>query len=108
MTAQATIKIEVACALPDKQRIVCLDVESGCTARAAVEQSNIQEDFPGLDIANCQLGVFGLVVEDSQRLSSGDRVEVYRPLINNPRDSRRALAARGATMGGAKGSSGKS
>ena len=107
MTAQATIKIEVACALPDKQRIVRLDVESGCSARAAVEQSKIQEEFPDLDIANCQLGVFGLVVEDSQRLCSGDRVEVYRPLINNPRDSRRALAARGATMGGAKDSSGR-
>ena len=107
MTVQATIKIEVACALPDKQRIVCLDVEPGCSARAAVEQSKIQEAFPDLDIANCQLGVFGLVVEDSQRLYAGDRVEVYRPLINNPRDSRRALAARGATMGVAKGSSGK-
>ena len=107
MTAQATIKIEVACALPNKQRIICLDVEPGCSARAAVEQSSIQKEFPDLDMANCQLGIFGLLVEDSQRLSSGDRVEVYRPLINNPRDSRRALAARGATMGGAKDSSGK-
>jgi putative ubiquitin-RnfH superfamily antitoxin RatB of RatAB toxin-antitoxin module len=107
MTAQSTIKIEVACALPDKQRIICLDVEPGCGARAAVEQSNIQEDFPDLDIASSQLGVFGLVVEDNKRLSAGDRVEVYRPLINNPRDNRRALAARGATMGGAKGSSDK-
>ena len=108
MTAQATIRIEVACALPDKQRIICLDVESGCSARAAVEQSHIQEEFPDLDIANCQLGVFGLVVDDSQSLVSGDRVEVYRPLINNPRESRRVLAERGATMGGAKAGSSKS
>ena len=107
MPTQSTIKVEVACALPNRQRIVSLDAESGCSARAAVEQSNIQKEFPDLDIANCQLGVFGLLVEDSQCLSSGDRVEVYRPLINNPRDSRRALAARGATMGGAKDSSGK-
>ena len=107
MTAQSTIKIEVACALPNRQRIICLDVESGCSARAAVKQSNIQKEFPDLDIANCQLGIFGLLAEDSRCLSSGDRVEVYRPLINNPRDSRRALAARGATMGGAKDSSGK-
>jgi putative ubiquitin-RnfH superfamily antitoxin RatB of RatAB toxin-antitoxin module len=107
MTAQSTIKIEVACALPNKQRIIYLDVDSGCSARAAVDQSKIQDEFPDLNIANCQLGVFGLLVEGSQRLSSGDRVEVYRPLINNPRDSRRALAARGATMGGVKDSSGK-
>jgi putative ubiquitin-RnfH superfamily antitoxin RatB of RatAB toxin-antitoxin module len=103
----STIRIEVACALPDKQRIVCLDAEPGCTARAAVEHSNIQQEFPELDIANCQLGIFGLVVDEGQCLSAGDRVEVYRPLINNPRDSRRALAARGATMGGAKGRSNK-
>ena len=108
MTGQSTIQIEVACAMPDRQRIVCLEVEFGCSARVAVEHSNIQDEFPDLNIASCQLGIFGLVVDDSQRLASGDRVEVYRPLINNPRESRRALAERGATMGGAKVSSSKS
>jgi putative ubiquitin-RnfH superfamily antitoxin RatB of RatAB toxin-antitoxin module len=95
----SSLRVEVACALPDKQRILPVEVFPGATAREAVELSGIQEVFPELDVATCQLGVFGEVVADTYSVQLGDRVEVYRPLINEPRESRRARAARGATIG---------
>ena len=95
-----TISVEVACATPEKQRIIELNVPCGTTAREALQQSTIHEEFPGLDISACAIGVFGDVVADNQPLKENDRVEVYRPLINDPREARRTLANKGATMGG--------
>lgn len=94
------VRVEVACATPEKQRIIELNVPCGTTAREAVKQSDIQGEFPGLDISACAIGVFGEVVADNQPLKENDRVEVYRPLMNDPREARRLLANRGATMGG--------
>jgi len=94
------ISIEVACATPAKQLVIKLEVPPGTGARAAVELSAIQEEFPQLDIRHSAIGIFGEVVNDDHPLKKADRVEVYRPLINDPRDARRSLAARGATMGG--------
>ena len=53
-------------------------------------------------MSDCPLGIFGRVVADGQSVHAGDRVEIYRPLINEPREARRALAAKGDTMGGGK------
>ena len=94
-----TISVEIACATPEKQLVIGLDVPPGTSARKAVEMSGIQKEFCNLDITSSVLGVFGMVVADSQQLNEHDRVEIYRPLINDPRDTRRALAAQGATMG---------
>ena len=94
------ISVEVACALPEKQLIIRLEVPHGTGARAAVELSALQEEFPQLDIRHCAIGVFGEVVKEDHLLKQHDRVEVYRPLINDPRDTRRKLAAQGSTMGG--------
>ena len=96
-----TISVEIACATPEKQLIIKLDVPPGTSARKAVELSAIQKDFPNLDIPNSPIGVFGEVIADGQQLNEHDRVEIYRPLKNDPRDTRRNLAARGATMGAA-------
>jgi len=85
------ISVEVACALPEKQLIIKLEVPLGTGARAAVELSAMQEEFPQLDIRRCAIGVFGEVVQEDH---------IYRPLINDPREARRSLAARGSTMGG--------
>jgi len=99
MTDPAAITIEVACALPERQQIIELQVPVGTRVRSAVELANIQREFPELDIATSALGIFGTVVTDDYTLGEGDRIEIYRPLVNEPRDARRALAARGATMG---------
>ena len=92
--SDAPIKVEVVYALPDRQRLVVLEVEAGCTAIEAVRRSGIAAEFPELDIDQAALGIFGRVVAGEQRLAAGDRVEIYRPLIADPKAVRRARAER--------------
>lgn len=90
------MKIEVAYATPEKQQIVEIDVEDGTTLRAAALQSGLELDFPDIDLAGAPLGLFGKKVPkpDVQVLKAGDRVEVYRPLIIDPKQSRLNRAAK--------------
>ena len=93
MTEADKICVEVAFALPDKQEIVMLEVSPGTTAQQAVEQSDMPRYFPGLDIAVSSLGIFGKAVKADYVLHSGDRVEIYRPLIADPKEVRKRRAA---------------
>lgn len=88
------ITVEVAYALPHKQAILEIEVPSGTTALEAARQSGIADRFEGIDLDNAKLGVFGRVVAPSQVLHAGDRVEIYRPLIADPKEVRKARAAR--------------
>lgn len=91
-----TMVVEVAYALPHKQKIISLTVSEGTTVRQAVMQSGIEEYFPELDVQACALGIFGKTVPkpDERVLSSGERVEIYRPLIADPKEVRKQRAAR--------------
>lgn len=93
MTEANKIPVEVAYAMPDKQEIVMLEVLPGTTAREAAEQSGIDRQFPGLDISKSDLGIFGKVVKGDQLLRAGDRVEIYRSLIADPKEVRKRRAA---------------
>lgn len=93
MTEANKIPVEVAYALPDRQEIVMLEVLPGTTALEAAEQSGIDRLFPGLDLDTSELGIFGKVVKGDQRLRAGDRVEVYRKLIADPKEVRKRRAA---------------
>ena len=93
------IRVEVAYALPEKQVIVDLRLPEGSCARDAVLASGLDATFVGLDLQRCPLGIFGHEVAEDSVLREGDRVEIYRPLVNEPRATRRALAAKGGTMG---------
>lgn len=86
------LHIEVACALPHKQVVKALAVPAGCTARQAVELCGIAADFPGIDLASLKLGIYSKVVEDDHLLAEGDRVELYRPLLLDPKEARRQRA----------------
>ncbi len=93
------ISIEVAYALPDRQKIQSLQVAQGTTALAAVQQSGIEKHFPDLDINKAEFGVFGnqlgtrgLPAADQYKLREGDRVEIYRPLQVDPKEVRRQRA----------------
>ncbi len=86
------IRVEVAFARPDKQLIVPVDVEEGATALIAVEKSGIVEHFPEIDPASAKLGIFGKAQKPDTVLRAGDRVEIYRPLIADPKESRRRRA----------------
>jgi len=101
MTDIEPICVEVAYALPDKQKIVELLVMPGTTAYEAVEKSNIGEFFPGLNIEEADFGIFGQVLGTkglasvkSYVMHAGDRVEIYRPLIADPKEVRRNRAAK--------------
>jgi uncharacterized protein len=97
--AAERIAVEVACALPDRQIVLPLDVPAGCTAGEALRQSGIFALQPALDPARCAIGIFGQEVGSDRVLRAGDRVEVLRPLQDDPRERRRRLARQGATMG---------
>jgi putative ubiquitin-RnfH superfamily antitoxin RatB of RatAB toxin-antitoxin module len=89
------LRIEVACALPHRQRLLSLVVEVGCTAREAVRRSGIADEFPELDVASAPLGIWGHVLKEpaTALLRDGDRVEIYRPLLIDPKAVRQARAA---------------
>lgn len=91
--AEQLIGVEVAFALPDKQMIITLEVNEGTTAQQAVEQSNIQQHFPEEKVVGADLGIFGKSVKGSYVLSPGDRVEVYRALLADPKEVRKRRAA---------------
>ena len=94
MSEQNTIRVEVAYALPERQSIVPLTVPEGTTALAAAQQSGLAEQYEGLSIDDAKLGIFGKAVAAQHVLQAGDRVEIYRPLIADPKEVRKARAAR--------------
>lgn len=90
--SQEKIEVEVAYALPDRQSIVTVVVEQGCTAVQAAELSGIAKQFAGMDLATAKLGIFGKTVKAGYVMQAGDRVEIYRPLIADPKATRKARA----------------
>jgi len=90
------MKVEVAYALPHEQKIIALEVSEGCTAYEAVVRSGITEFFPEIDPDSAAMGVFGKAVKDPRAavLKEGDRVEIYRPLIADPKEARARRAAK--------------
>jgi putative ubiquitin-RnfH superfamily antitoxin RatB of RatAB toxin-antitoxin module len=96
-----TIAVEVAYALPERQRIIKLQVRPGCTALEAVRQSGIVREFPGLDIETADMGIFAKNLDGKQLalpaeyvLKARDRVEIYRPLQADPKAARQQRAAK--------------
>ena len=90
------MKVEVAYALPQQQSIVALEVEPGCTAMEAAHRSGIDRQFPEIDWQNAVLGVFGRLLDEPAQytLSEGERVEIYRPLLIDPKAIRKQRAAK--------------
>ena len=88
------MQVEVAYAKPNDQLIVRLDVAEDTTVKAAVIQSGILQRFPEIDLDNNKVGIFGKLCKLDQTLRAGDRVEIYRPLLIDPKEGRRNRAAR--------------
>ena len=87
--------VEVAYARPDTQVIVVLKIESGVTIKGAIERSGILARFPEIDLGRNRVGVFGKLRKLTDSLIEGDRVEIYRPLVADPKEVRRQRAAQG-------------
>ncbi|MBI5460721.1 MAG: RnfH family protein [Gammaproteobacteria bacterium] len=92
------IDVEVAYARPDAQIILKLRVPQGTTLEQAVRESGILERFPDIDLAKSQLGIFGKLNKAAAELRNGDRVEIYRSLIADPKEVRKQRAAEGKRM----------
>ena len=88
----ATIRVEVVHATPERQVLLALDVPLGCTVLEAIERSTVREAFPGLVVDPGAVGIFGRKAPPDRVLRAGDRVEIYRPLLADPKEARRKRA----------------
>ena len=98
MTSDNTILVEVAYASPSKQLIIPIHVKPGTTVKEAIIQSGIQKEFPEINIDIDATGIFGKHITYDQKLREKDRVEIYRPLIADPKEIRRQRAEQGKKM----------
>jgi putative ubiquitin-RnfH superfamily antitoxin RatB of RatAB toxin-antitoxin module len=94
MAAERAMVIEVVYCLSDEHHIIEVTVRPGATVRDAVRLSGLAETYPEIDQPTTRVGVYGRVVADDTLLRDGDRVEIYRPLVADPKQSRRRRAAR--------------
>jgi len=90
------MNVEVAYALPTEQKIIALTVADDCSAYDAVIQSGIVELFPQIDPENDPMGIFAKAIKNPKEtiLREGQRVEIYRPLIADPKEARAKRAAK--------------
>jgi putative ubiquitin-RnfH superfamily antitoxin RatB of RatAB toxin-antitoxin module len=86
------IAVEVVYATPEKQLLLSVEAPRGCTVGEAIERSGIAKEFPGLAVDPDAVGIFSRKVPLEQVLRDGDRVEIYRPLIADPKEARRQRA----------------
>lgn len=87
------LAIEVVYATPEQQLIITLNLDEGTTVEAAIIASGLLARFPDITLSNT-VGIFGKVCELNQVLKTGDRVEIYRPLVHDPKEARRQRAAK--------------
>ena len=88
------ILVEVAYALPEEQVIISIKVPTKFNVKQAVEKSGIQKKFPSIDLSKNKVGIFGKKTTLDHVLKNRDRIEIYRPLILDPKEMRRKRAAK--------------
>ncbi len=93
-----TINIEVVYALPHKQTLLKQQVSAGTTVQDAIQASGILNKHPEIDIATSKLGIFGKLIKPDTVLREKDRIEIYRPLIADPKEVRKKRAEEGKAM----------
>ncbi len=84
--------VEVAYALPNEQVIIPIEVTKDCLVEEAIKRSGILERFPQIDLKTDKVGIFGKMCKLNAELHDKDRIEIYRPLIADPKESRRQKA----------------
>lgn len=96
MANAEAIPVEVVYGLPEEQVLLKLTVPAGTTVREAARLSGLAARFPDIDVEHVPLGVFGKLARSpgTQVLQAGDRVEIYRPLLIDPKEARKLRAER--------------
>lgn len=86
------MQVEIVFALPGRQVLQSMELPEGSTVADAIRRSALMREFPAVDFDQLQAGVWGKLVERGRVLLDGDRVELYRPLMMDPREARRLKA----------------
>lgn len=92
------LRIEVVYALPDRQEVVSLHMPPGSTAEQAIMASGLLAKYPEIDLARNRIGIYSRLVKPDALLRDRDRVEIYRPLLADPKEVRKQRAAEGKAM----------
>jgi uncharacterized protein len=93
-----TMSVQVVYALTDKQELVRVNLPAGAILLQALEASGLLEKYPEIDLKKNKFGIFAKLSKVDTMLRDRDRVEIYRPLIADPKEVRKARAAEGKVM----------
>ena len=93
-----TIKVELIYALPHEQTLLKFTVPAGTKVADAVQLSGILKKYPEIDPAKNRMGIFGKLTKPDAELRELDRIEIYRPLLADPKEVRRKRAEEGKAM----------
>ena len=98
------MKIEVVYGYTDRQLLLEVDIDETTTVEEAIKESGILSHFDDIDLTVNKVGIFGKITKLNATLKEGDRIEIYRPLLADPKEVRRRRAAEGKKMskGGGK------
>jgi putative ubiquitin-RnfH superfamily antitoxin RatB of RatAB toxin-antitoxin module len=89
---QAALQIEIVYAEPQRAIVKTFRLAAGACVADATRLAALDPDFSGVDLENSALGIFGRVIRGDHPLQEGDRIEIYRRLMADPKAARRARA----------------
>ena len=96
---ESLLKIEVVYALPQEQSLLTVHVAEGSDIQTCIEQSGILTRYPEIDLAATKVGIWSRSRKLTDKVNNGDRIEIYRPLIADPKDVRRRRAEKAKEEG---------
>ena len=99
MASKPQINIEVAFALPEKQTLLVLTVDEDTTVEEGIGASSILSQYPQIDLTENKVGIWSRACKLTDSLKDGDRIEIYRPLIADPKEVRRRRAEKAVDEG---------
>ena len=97
--SEKAIAVEVVYGLPHKQTLLSIMVHEGATVEEAIHISGIASSYPDLDVTQAKVGIWNRVVKSSVKVKDGDRIEIYRPLIADPKEIRKRRAEKAQAEG---------
>lgn len=98
MAESESLSIEIAYALPQRQELVHVQLPAGSTVQQAIEASGLMQKYAEIDLKKNKVGVFGKLTKLDAPLRNRDRVEIYRPLLADPKEVRKKRADEGKAM----------
>lgn len=96
--SSSKIPVEVVYALPQEQTLLAFDVDKSATAEDVINKSGILQQYPEIDLTNNKIGLFGKIIKLDHQIRAKDRIEIYRPLIADPKEVRKKRAAEGKAL----------